>query len=114
MKKRVMTTAVSSENAVPQNSVYAKPFTVPVPSMYSTPAPTIVVKCESNTELNARWKPMRTAARSVLPAHSSSLMRSKISTLASTAIPIESTKPAMPGSVSTACATESSASSIST
>ena len=63
----------------------------------------MVVKWLSKTAEKARWKPTRTAARIVLPFQSSSLMRSKISTLASTAIPIESTKPAMPGSVSVAC-----------
>ena len=108
-KNRVTKTAVNSENTVPQKSVYAKPFTVPVPSMNSTPAPTIVVTWLSNTDVNARLKPILTAERNDLPAHSSSLRRSKISTLASTAIPIESTKPAMPGSVSTACAADSSA-----
>src|SRR5450755_2008660 len=111
MKNRVTKTAVISENAVPQKSVYANPLTVPVPSKNSTPAPTIVVKWLSKTDENARAKPILVAERSDLPDQSSSLMRSKISTLASTAIPIESTKPAMPGSVSTACATASSASS---
>jgi len=64
--------------------------------------------------VKARRKPIFTAERSDLPAQSSSLRRSKISTFASTAIPIESTKPAMPGSVRTACAAESSASSATT
>src|SRR5579872_846877 len=101
VKARVMLTAVNSENTVPTSSVSAKPLTVPVPSQYSTAAPTIVVTCESKTVVKARLKPTPTAARVVRPAHSSSLMRSKISTFASTAIPMESTNPAMPGSVST-------------
>src|SRR4029077_5307835 len=98
---RVMLTAVRSENTVPTSSVSAKPFTVPVPSQYSTAAPTIVVTCESKTVVNARLKPTLTAARIVRPAHSSSFMRSKMSTFASTAMPMDSTKPAIPGSVRT-------------
>ena len=47
-------------------------------------------------------KPSSIAGRTVLPWSSSSRMRSKISTFASTAMPIESTKPASPGSVSVA------------
>src|SRR5450755_3132416 len=94
---RVTLTAVSSEKIVPTMRVNAKPLTVPVPSQYSTPAPTIVVTCESNTVVNARLNPTPTAARVVRPAQSSSLMRSKISTFASTAMPMESTNPAIPG-----------------
>ena len=48
---------------------------------------------------NARTKPASTPARNVLPALSSSFRRSKIRMLASTAIPIDRMKPAMPGSV---------------
>ena len=41
----------------------------------------------------------KTAARGLLPCRSSSRMRSLMSTLASTAMPIVSTSPAIPGSV---------------
>ena len=50
----------------------------------------------------ARLKPSSEASRTVLPRASSSRMRSKMSTLASTAMPTESTSPASPGSVSVA------------
>ena len=57
-----------------------------------------VVTLESRIAVNARLKPESIAARSVLPTASSSLILSKIITFASTAIPIERTIPAMPGS----------------
>ena len=47
-------------------------------------------------------KPSRTATGKATPRERSSRMRSKISTLASTAMPIVSTSPAMPGSVNVA------------
>ena len=43
--------------------------------------------------------PASTAAPMVLPKRNSSFMRSKISTLASTAMPMERMKPAMPARV---------------
>ena len=50
----------------------------------------------------ARSKPLRIAIRSAAPPLSSSRIRSKISTLASTDMPIVSTRPARPGSVNAA------------
>ena len=61
-----------------------------------------VVRFESMMEMLARLKPAFTASSAVIPALSSSLMRSKIRTLASTDIPMVSTMPAMPGRVSVA------------
>jgi len=58
-----------------------------------------VVALESAMALQARLKPWRAAARRRAPPACSSLMRSKTSTLASTAMPMASTKPAMPGRV---------------
>ena len=55
---------------------------------------------ESRIEFQARAKPASMAAGRDLPARSSSFIRSKIRMLASTAMPTESTKPAMPASVS--------------
>ena len=55
---------------------------------------------ESRIEFQARPKPASTAAGSVLPTRISSFIRSKIRMLASTAMPIERTKPAMPARVS--------------
>ena len=54
---------------------------------------------ESRIEFQARSKPASTAAGRDLPRRSSSFIRSKIRMLASTAMPIESTKPAMPARV---------------
>ena len=58
-----------------------------------------VLTLESMMALMACVKPSSTAVRTSLPCCSSSRMRSKISTFASTAIPTESTSPASPGRV---------------
>ena len=55
---------------------------------------------ESITATIALLKPAFTEAPTLLPARSSSLILSKITTSASTAIPIERITPAIPGSVS--------------
>src|SRR5216110_3450239 len=60
----------------------------------------MVLTFESTIAFIACRKPSSTASRSDLPWTSSSRMRSKISTFASTAMPIDKTKPASPGSVS--------------
>ena len=57
---------------------------------------------ESRMVTSARPNPLSMALRSVLPVRISSLNRSKISTLASTAIPMDRMMPAMPGRVSVA------------
>ena len=54
---------------------------------------------ESKIEFQARLKPASMAETRVLPERSSSLVRSKMRMLASTAIPTESTKAATPASV---------------
>src|SRR2546430_3310394 len=59
-----------------------------------------VLTLESMMALMACVKPSATAVRTSLPCCSSSRMRSKISTFASTAMPTESTRPASPGRVS--------------
>jgi len=51
-------------------------------------------------EGHARFHPSSMAVASDLPARNSSLTRSKISTLASTAMPIERINPVIPASVS--------------
>ena len=51
---------------------------------------------ESKIEFQARLKPASIAATAVLPERSSSLVRSKMRMLASTAMPTESTKAADP------------------
>ena len=57
----------------------------------------IYEKLDENLFKNASEKPVSIERMRVLPERSSSLTRSKISTLASTAMPIERMKPAMPG-----------------
>ncbi len=59
----------------------------------------MVVMLQSNTARKAFLKPALVAAPMVLPAATSSRMRAKMSTLASTAIPSVRIMPAMPGKV---------------
>ena len=99
---RVTTTAVNILIATPMASVEAKP-TISVapkllPNAYRTEQVISVEIFESRIDGHARFQPTSMADASNLPARNSSLMRSKMSTLASTAIPIERTKPAMPAS----------------
>ena len=58
-----------------------------------------VVTCESKIVRKARSYPAASAPRNDLPLADSSRIRSKIRTLASTAIPIVRSTPAMPGRV---------------
>ena len=80
--------------------VMAKPLMEPAPKIISTTPAMMVVMLESRMAVKARLKPLSTEARTVLPALSSSFTRSKMMTLASTAMPMDSTIPAIPGSVS--------------
>ena len=66
-----------------------------------TTAAMMLVMLPSLIELHARSNPCMMASRSLLPFSSSSLIRSKISTLASTAIPSDRTNPAIPAAVRT-------------
>src|SRR5688572_2370458 len=103
MKKvRVTKTAVTREAAMPMISVTAKPCTGPVPNWNRKSAVSAVVTFESMIALIAWRKPSSTASRTLFPAASSSRMRSKMRTFPSTAMPMESTRPARPGSVSVA------------
>ena len=61
-----------------------------------------VVTLESRMAVNARSYALRTASLSDSPRSCSSRRRSKISTFASTAMPIVSTSAAMPGRVNVA------------
>ena len=81
-------------------SVTAKPLTAPVPTYIRIKDVSKVVMLESNTAEKARSYPISTAVRSLWPFSSSSRMRSKTSTLASTAMPMVRMIPAMPGKVS--------------
>ena len=88
------------ESTIPRASVMAKPLIVPVPLRYRTAAAINVVILPSITAESALPKPILMASRTFLPAAISSLIRVKIMTLASTAIPTERMIPAIPGSVS--------------
>ncbi len=96
----VTNSAVNMDKRIPIASVVANPFTVPEPSRYSTAAAISVVTLPSTIADSALLKPVLIAERTVLPTAISSLIRVKMMTLASTAIPMERMMPAMPGSVS--------------
>ena len=87
---------------------------VPVPKIPSTIAAIIVVILPSIIAESAFLKPFPIAERTDLPRPISSLIRVNIITFASTAIPIESTIPAIPGRVSVICKSCKSTSSITT
>ena len=96
----VITIAVNIDNATPIASVTANPLTVPEPRRYRTSAAIRVVMLPSRIADIAFLKPCSIADSTLLPRPISSLIRAKITTLASTAIPIESMIPAIPESVS--------------
>jgi hypothetical protein len=95
----VTTSAVNSDTTTPTESVTPKPRTAPEARKNSSPAASRVVTLESAIALKALAKPRSNAIRSLPLAPYSSLARSKTSTLASTAMPIARTNPAIPGSV---------------
>src|SRR5664279_4877697 len=97
---RETVTAVNIDVSTPIISTRAKPLMVDEPPKYRIEAVIRLDTFESRIEFQARLKPASTAETSVLPARSSSLVRSKIRILASTAMPTDSTKPAIPASVS--------------
>ena len=94
-----MVRAVNMLMTVPISNVTANPFTVPEPNANNTKPAIIVVTLPSKIEENASLKPESMDAKSDFPIRSSSLILSKIMTLASTAMPIERIIPATPGSV---------------
>ena len=97
--KRVKVIAVNILARIPMVSVMAKPRTEPLPNPIKITAASNVVILESKIVANAFLKPDSMATRSVLPARSSSFNRSKIITLASTAIPTDSRNAAITGRV---------------
>ncbi len=94
--------AVKKLASTPKPRVTANPFTAPTAKLNNTNAAKKVVTLESKIAENARSKPLRIAETGLLVFLNSSLARSKTSTLPSTAIPMDNTKPAIPGKVSTA------------
>ena len=94
---------------MPMASVTANPRTGPDPNWNRITAAINVVTLASMIVRSACRKPISTAETGVRPLRVSSRMRSNTSTLASTAMPIVSTMPAMPGNVRVACKAESAA-----
>ena len=87
---------------IPMDNVIAKPFTGPVPIAYKTIEAIRVVTLASTIVTKALEKPSCIAVWGSLPSFYSSRIREKIKTLASTAIPMVSTIPAIPGRVKVA------------
>ncbi len=99
---REMNSAENNEVRIPMINVVAKPRIGPVPKAYRIIPVSNVVTFASMMALFEFLYPSTSAALNPLPRRISSRIRSKISTLASTAIPIVKTIPAIPGSVNTA------------
>ena len=97
-----MNIAVNNEVPIPINKVVAKPLIGPVPKINKINAVNPVVILASKIEERALLNPSAIAFRIPFPFLNSSRIRSNISTLASTDIPIVKTIPAMPGKVRTA------------
>jgi hypothetical protein len=92
-------TAVNMLAVIPMMSVKANPRMGPVPNWKRKMAAMMVVTLASRMVRNAREKPDAIELKTLFPCASSSLMRSKTRTLASTAIPMVRMIPAMPGTV---------------
>ena len=95
-----MIIAENIETMIPMPRVSAKPFIKDVPNQKRIRAVIRLDILESRIDSQALEKPSLTASAIVLPERNSSLTRSKISTLASTATPIEMINPAIPAAVS--------------
>ena len=78
----------------------ANPLTPAVATAKSTIAAIAVTTLASTIVAKPFLYPLEIAARTDLPARASSLIRSKMTTFASAATPIERIRPAKPGSVS--------------
>src|SRR3989344_1185319 len=99
IKVLVTVIAENIETKMPIAKVKAKPRIEPVPKLKRI---TVVISdetLESRIEDQALLKPAKRASCFGLPQRTSSLILSKIKMLASTAMPIERTKPAMPAKV---------------
>ena len=96
-------TAVNRFQSMPMIIVRAKPLTSSVPTHHNTRLESSCVTCESKIVTQARLNPLRIWCARLAPRSFSSRMRSKTSTLASTAMPIVSARPARPGSEKVDC-----------
>jgi len=93
---------VKNEASKPMIRVVANPRIGPVPKLNNMNAVMIDVRLESKIAENACLYPSARAFFTSFPLRNSSFVLSYISTLASTAIPSESTIPAIPDIVSAA------------
>ena len=93
--------AVSIEITTPTANVTAKPLIIGAPKLYKIQQVMSVEVFESRIELQAREKPISNDDFTDFPDRNSSFIRSNIKMFASTAIPTESTNPAIPASVRT-------------
>ena len=84
---------------LPIIKVRANPLTKLVPKLNKIKATKIIVKFPSRTDGQARLKPSSSEIRKPFPRFNSSLILEKIKILASTAMPIDKIKPAMPAKV---------------
>ena len=91
--------AVNMDRTIPSARVDAKPLTVPEPLQNRTTAAIRVVTLPSMMADKALEKPVLIADFTVFPTPISSLIRVKMITLASTAIPMDRIIPAIPGKV---------------
>ena len=92
-------TAVNRVVPIPIINVTAKPLMGPIPTRNKINAVKKVVILPSRIADKECLKPSSTASAKPFPARNSSLIRSYIITLASTAIPSVNTIPAIPGKV---------------
>gem|GEM_PF-5498769 len=99
---RVTMIAVNIDVRMPIDRVTAKPLIGPVPMANRMPPTSKVVRLPSRIAEKALSKPSWMARWIDMPLAISSRIREKMSTLASTAIPMVSTIPAIPGRVSVA------------
>ena len=92
--------AVNMDKATPINKVRAKPLTMKAPNVPPSQKRIMqtikVVMLLSRIAVQARLNPFSTAAPKLRPLCNSSLMRSKIRMLASTAMPKDKMAAAMP------------------
>ena len=101
VERKILVTviALNIDTIIPIPSVKAKPLIKDVPNQKRIIAVIKLEMFESRIENQALEKPAEIESVILLPERSSSLTRSKISTFASTAIPMEIINPAMPAAV---------------
>ncbi len=96
---RVTKIEVNNDTKIPMIKVRAKPRTEPVPNQNKIPAVIRELALLSRTDVQARLNPSSMEVSKLLPQDNSSLIRSKMRMLASTAIPMDRINPAMPARV---------------